>query len=107
MVTEFNLREYNVVRTHIAGENMGEILITFIKQSSAYNLKKAANQKGINAKIIQTPKELSRGGCSYGVVMKRQDMSRAIKLCRDNKIEYRKVFAIFSDRQGNKEYSEI
>lgn len=86
---------------------MGEILITFIKQSSAYNLKKAANRTGINAKIIQTPKELSRGGCSYGVVLSRQDMSRAIKLCRENRIDYRKVFAIFTDRQGKKEYSEI
>ena len=86
---------------------MGEILITFIKQSSAYNLKKVANQSGINAKIIQTPKELSRGGCSYGVVLSRQNMSRAVKLCRDYKIEYRKVFAIFTDRNGNKEYSEI
>ena len=86
---------------------MGEILITFIKQSSAYNLKKAANRTGINAKIIQTPGKLSRGGCSYGVVLSRSDMSRAIKLCRDYGIEYRKVFAIFTDRQGNKEYSEI
>ena len=86
---------------------MGEILITFIKQSSAYSLKKAANQSGINAKIIQTPNELSRGGCSYGVIMSRQDMSRAIKLCRENRVEYRKIFAIFTDRQGQKEYSEI
>lgn len=86
---------------------MGEILITFIKQSSAYSLKKAANKTGINAKIIQTPKELSYGGCSYGVVLNRQDMSRAVNLCRENRIEYRKIFAIYTDRQGQKQYSDI
>jgi len=86
---------------------MGEILVTFIKQSSAYAFKKAANRTGVNVKVIQTPAELSRGGCSYGTVMSRSDISRAIKICRENRIEYRKIFAIFTDGKGRKEYQEL
>ena len=86
---------------------MGEILITFVKQTTAYKLMRAADKSGIYAKMVQTPKELSRGGCSYGVVMKRSDMSRATKLCRENSVEYRKIFALFTDQNGKKVYSQI
>ena len=86
---------------------MGEILITFVKQSTAYKLMRAADKSGIYAKMVQTPKELSQGGCSYGVVMRRSDMSRAVKLCREYSIEYRKIFALFTDLNGKKIYSQI
>ena len=86
---------------------MGEILITFVKQSSAYKLIRALNKSGIYGKMVQTPKELSRGGCSYGVVMKRNDMSRGVKLCREYSIEYRRIFALYTDQTGKKVYSEI
>ncbi len=86
---------------------MGEILITFVKQSSAYKLLKASSREGISARMIQAPKELSRGGCSYGVVMKRADMSRAVDLCRRHGIEYRRIFSIYSDANGKKVYSQI
>ena len=86
---------------------MGEILITFVKQSSAYKLLKASSREGISARMIQAPKELSRGGCSYGVVMKRNEMSRAVKLCREYSIEYRRIFAVYTDANGKKVYSEI
>ena len=86
---------------------MGEILITFVKQSSAFNMKKAANRTGINVKIVQTPKELSEMGCSYAISAKRSDMSKLISISRNYRIEYRRVFGIFADISGKKVYSQI
>ncbi len=86
---------------------MGEILITFEKQSAAFNLKRAANRVGIGVKIVQTPKELSDMGCSYAILAKRRDMSQLISACRSYKIEYRRVFAVFSYENGKKTYSQI
>lgn len=86
---------------------MGEILITFIKQSLAYKLKKAANMSGIAAKIVQTPKELSRGGCSYAVLAKRADANRLTEICRDYGINYRRVILVYTDMNGKKVYSDM
>jgi len=86
---------------------MGEILITFIKQSSAYKLKKAAKISGIGAKVVQTPKELSAGGCSYAVLAKRADVSKLLNLCNNYAIDYRKILAIYSDINGKKVYNEL
>ncbi len=86
---------------------MGEILITFEKQSAAFALKKAASRTGISVKIVQTPKEISAMGCSYAILGKRRDMSSLISVCRKQKIEYRRVFAVFSYENGKKAYSQI
>lgn len=86
---------------------MGEILITFIKQSAAFNLKKAAKRAGINVKIVQTPREISDMGCSYAIAARRADMSKLIHLSREYNIEYRRVFAIFLSPDGKKVYSQI
>lgn len=86
---------------------MGEILITFIKQSSAYKLVKIAKQNGVSVKIVQTPKELSQGGCSYGVLARRKDAESLVNMCQKYGVDYKRVFAIFSDMSGKKFYSEI
>ena len=88
-------------------KKMGEILITFIKQSSAYKLKKLANMSGIFAKVVQTPKELSQGGCSYAVLAKRGDVQKLVNLCNNYGIEKRKVLAVYTDMNGKKVYSEL
>ncbi len=85
---------------------MGEILITFMKQSSAHKLKKAADYHNISTKIVQSPKELSIGGCSYAVRAKRTDGNRLINLCSEYDIDYRRVFAIYTDTNGHKVYSQ-
>ncbi len=86
---------------------MGEILITFIKQSSAYKLKKGAKAYNIGAKIIQTPKELSSGGCSYAILAKRSDLDKLLWICREYRIDYKRVLAIYLDINGKKVYNEI
>ena len=91
----------------IAGEKMGEILITFIKQSFAYKLKTMAKKYGISAKIVQTPKELSRGGCSYGILARRTELEKLLWICREYEIDYKRVLAIYMDINGKKVYNEI
>ena len=86
---------------------MGDILITFIKQSSAYKLKKLAKMSGIFAKVVQTPKELSQGGCSYAVLAKRADAPRLINLCNNYGVEKRRVLAVYTDMNGKKVYSDL
>ena len=86
---------------------MGEILITFIKQSSAYKLQKGANRLGIWAKIVQTPKELSQGGCTYGVLARRKDAENLVTICKNAGINYRRVFSVYTDTSGKKFYNEI
>ena len=86
---------------------MGDILITFIKQSSAYKLKKLAKMSGIFAKVVQTPKELSQGGCSYAVLAKRADVSKLVNLCNNYGVEKRRVLAVYTDMNGKKVYSDI
>lgn len=86
---------------------MGDILITFIKQSSAYKLKKLAKISGIFAKVVQTPKELSAGGCSYAVWAKRADVTRLIDLCNKYGVEKRRVLAVYTDINGKKVYSDL
>lgn len=86
---------------------MGEILITFIKQSAAFNLKKAAKRVGITVKIVQTPREISVGGCSYAIAARRVDMGKLISLSQEYSIEYKRVFAVFVSANGKKMYSQI
>ena len=93
-------------RINLVGENMGEILITFVKQSSAYNLKKAAARMGIYVTLVQTPKEISENGCSYGVSAKRQDAQRLLSICRNNGIKYMRVLVSYRTPDGKKTYTE-
>ena len=86
---------------------MGELLITFIKQSSAYKLTRAASKSNIDVRLVQTPKELSAGGCSYGVVARRAELSRLVSLCHLYGIEYRRILAVYTDVSGKKTYSQI
>ncbi len=83
---------------------MGEILITFIKQSSAYNLKKAANRAGIYTELVQTPKEISRNGCSYGISARRSDAQKLLALCRNYDIKYMRVLVSYYTPDGKKMY---
>ena len=93
-------------KRNLVGENMGEILITFIKQSSAYNLKKAAARMGIYVTLVQTPKEISENGCSYGVTAKRQDAQKLLSVCRNNGIDYKRVLVSYRTPDGRKTYTE-
>ena len=93
-------------KRNLVGENMGEILITFIKQSSAYNLKKVAYRAGIYVTLVQTPKEISENGCSYGISAQRRDAQKLLSLCRNYGIEYKRVLVSYRAPDGKKVYTE-
>ena len=46
---------------------MGSIIILLSSSTSAVRLKEILQNKGYNAKVIQTPSMLSKGGCNYSV----------------------------------------
>lgn len=86
---------------------MGNILITFIKQSQAYKLVRVAQRSGINMSVVQIPQKISNGGCSYGVKLKRADMYGALQICRTHAIACQRVFGEYIDVSGKKYFEEI
>ncbi len=86
---------------------MQTCLITFLSQTAAFQFQKLAQHEGISVKIIQTPKALQRGGCSYAARCARGDVRRMVGLCRDYGVHYSRVFAEFMDIHGRKQYEEL
>jgi len=86
---------------------MADALITFMKQSSAFNFKKLAKKNSYSVKIVQTPKEISYGGCSYAVVVRRSDIGKLVNMCNQYGISYKRIFAVYTGTDGKKVYSEI
>lgn len=86
---------------------MQKCLVTFVSQTAAFRFKRLAQDNGVTVKIIQTPKELSHGGCSYAAKCLKSDIGRLISLCRKSGVNYSRVFAEFIDISGKKSYEEI
>ena len=82
-------------------------IITFTSQTAAYKFRKMAQNSKIAVKIIQTPKEISYGGCSYGARVNRRDVSVISALCAENNISYSRIFAEYTDTNGRKSYEQI
>ncbi len=57
---------------------MNEVLIVFASATTASRIKKLLEKEGFYARILQTPKLLSIGGCSFSV----KTTEEAIKVCR-------------------------
>lgn len=86
---------------------MQKCLITFMSQTAAFRFKRLAQDNGMSVKIIQTPKELSYGGCSYAAKCERGYLSKLTLLCRKNGVVYSKIFIEFTNAGGRKSYEEI
>ena len=86
---------------------MQRCLVTFVSQTAAFRFKRLAEDNGLFVKIIQTPKELSRGGCSYAAKCARGDALKLTSLCRRNGVCYSRIFAEFTDTSGRRSYEEI
>lgn len=86
---------------------MKSYLITFASQTQANRLKSLAKKERIGIQIVQTPKEISYGGCSFAVTCKRGELSMLTALCRRYKIPYSRVFAELTDVSGKKYYEEV
>ncbi len=85
---------------------MQSFYITFMSQTRANQLKKIAQEHGISAQIVQTPKELSRGGCSYSLRCVRPHLNDLIVLSRKNKVSYNRIFLELYDTSGTRYFEE-
>ncbi len=86
---------------------MHTCLITFLSQTAANRFKKMAQGKGISISIVQTPKEISAGGCSYGARCNWEDLESLISLARKMRIGFSRIFLEGRDLSGRKYYKEI
>lgn len=86
---------------------MHACLITFLSQTAANRFKKLARENGISISIVQTPKDISYGGCSYAARCKRSDLGHLLSLCRENGVGFSRVFAEYRNTNGRKYYEEI
>ncbi len=86
---------------------MEKCLVSFMSQTAAYRLKNKAKENGFNVDIIQTPKEISYGGCSYGARCGCEDISRLLALCKRNNIGYSRIFREELHVSGRKTYRQI
>lgn len=85
---------------------MRTFLITFMSQTAAYRFRKIARDNGVAVAILQTPREISHGGCSYAARCTRNDAKKMISLCRKYGVEYSRVFGEYVDTSGRRVYEE-
>lgn len=90
-----------------AVKEMKNCLITFQSQTQAVRLKSVARREQITIEIIQTPKGISYGGCSYAVRCSRSDLKKLQTLCRSYGVSYSRIFAELTDVSGRRYYEEI
>ncbi len=86
---------------------MKRCYITFLSQTASYRFKKMALEYGFSVNIVQTPKEISYGGCSYAA---RCDCDTAIRLsemCKRKGISYSRIFQEKTDINGRRKYIEL
>lgn len=95
------------VQNNMGGERMQTCLITFLSQTAAFQFQKLAQHNDIPVKIMQTPKELQHGGCSYAARCARSDVRHLVGLCRDYGVGYSRIFVEFLDANGRKKYEEL
>ncbi len=86
---------------------MKSYLITFASQTQAGRLKSMTRKEQIDIQIVQTPKEISYGGCSFAVKCTRGDLGMLVSLCGKYGIPYKRVFAEMSDASGKRHYEEV
>ena len=86
---------------------MQNCLITFMTQTHANRFRSFIKRHGFEIMIIQVPKEISYGGCSYGAVCRWRDVQKIVSLCRENGVTYSRVWMETISRNGNRQYEEI
>ncbi|MBQ4086831.1 MAG: DUF3343 domain-containing protein [Clostridia bacterium] len=86
---------------------MKSCLITFQSQTQAVRLKSVAKKEQIGISMVQTPKEISYGGCSYALRCDRRDIPKVLSLCKAYRVSYSRIFSELTDVSGRRYYEEI
>lgn len=72
---------------------MEQVLVVFSSATSAAGMKKYLMRKhGIQAKMRQTPANISTGGCSYGLMVKRADAETVRRVAIENNLNIKGIF---------------
>ncbi len=81
--------------------------ITFLSQTAAYRFKKMAAEYGFSINIVQTPKEISYGGCSFAAKCDKLTAMRLLEMCNIRGISYSRIFQEKTDINGRRKYIEL
>ena len=80
---------------------MNKILIVFASSTSANKVKSVLSKKyGIHSDLMQSPKVLNLSGCSYCLLLNREDMDTAWKLISSNGLSSKGIY-------DSKDYKKI
>lgn len=86
---------------------MKSCLMTFQSQTQATRLRSVAKRMRIEIGMVQTPKEISYGGCSYALRFERRDAANLLALCEEYHISYSRIFLELTDVGGRRHYEEM
>ena len=86
---------------------MHTCFISFLTQTQANRFRGFIKRHGFEVFIIQLPKEMSLGGCSYGATCKWRDIQKIVSLCRENGIVYNRICMETISQSGKRQYEEI
>ena len=67
--------------------------ITFRSVTYAQRAEKLLTQRGIRGNLMRTPRWMEEQGCGYALKLWTNQISQAVNLLRENKIQLRKVYA--------------
>ena len=73
---------------------MYEIMVIFASATTASRVKKYLSGKKYYAKVVQTPKQLSEGGCSYAVKTTSDAMQEAKDFAKRLDVKIRDIYKI-------------
>jgi len=78
-----------------------------VSQTAAERFKRLARENSTAVAVVQTPKALSSGGCSYAVRCNRRDLAALLSLCKRRGVGYSRVFCETTGTNGKSRYEEI
>ncbi len=86
---------------------MGSMIFTIGSVTQAARLAKRAQSNGIyNARMIHTPSELNKGGCSYSVELPEEDAEAVKRVAERYHINIKKIYRA-AKTEGGVEYYDL
>lgn len=73
--------------------------ITFRSVTFAQRAEKLLNQQGYRVNLMRTPRWMEEQGCGYALKLWTNDISAAVRLLREGKVQLRRVYVQLEDGQ--------
>ena len=73
--------------------------ITFRSVTFAQRAEKLLNQQGYRVNLMRTPRWMEEQGCGYALKLWTNDISSAVRLLREGKVQLRRVYVQLEDGQ--------